>query len=371
MVADGRKDRHPDDGEPVGLKEAGVPVVVLSAALLVHASLLALVDVVAKRQDESDVVVSDEPFEHIGDAPLAAAGLRVRPHPDPVVAHGHEADRRRRVVGVRPGAEPQVVVPPGRGEVIAAALSGDPVPQLPGGPFPAVDLDAVAVVSLGLETLDPHPYVFVGGGFGRNVSVRREDLHGRGAERLSRRSDTGAAAHPAQELLVVDDLPAAALRPLEIERAPRDEGSVVREIDEVDERLAVNLDAAHWPSMPEGRAQAIRSMPRWPVHRGEPLRPGLVRALGADHVIDTPARISPTASTATTWSRHRRQPTAVPPTACPHPQGKARHRRGRDRWSLAGGYRPTAAGPAAVPLRQPEARHLRLIGERRRPGRVA
>ena len=90
MVSDGRKDRHSRDGEAVGLEEAGVPIVVLSPALLVHASLLTLIDVVAERQDEADVVVSNEPFQHVGDAPLAAAGLRVGPHPDSVVAHGHE-----------------------------------------------------------------------------------------------------------------------------------------------------------------------------------------------------------------------------------------------------------------------------------------
>ena len=79
VVSDGRKDRHSRDGETVGLEEAGVPIVVLSPALLVHASLLTLIDVVAERQDEADVVVSNEPFQHVGDAPLAAAGLPRRP----------------------------------------------------------------------------------------------------------------------------------------------------------------------------------------------------------------------------------------------------------------------------------------------------
>ena len=237
----------------VRLEEAGVPIVVLSPALLVHAALLTLVDVVAERQDEADVEVSHEPFEHVGDAPLAAAGLRVGPHPNSVVAHGHEADRRRGVVGVRPGTEPQVVTPPRRREVVTAALTGDPVPQLPGGPFLTVDHEAVAVVSLGLETLHPHPRALVGGGLGRHLSVCREDLDGRVAERLGCRPDARAAAHLAWHLLVVDDLPAAALRALEVERAPGDEGPVAREIDEVDEGLAVNLGGAHAPSMPARR----------------------------------------------------------------------------------------------------------------------
>jgi hypothetical protein len=217
---------------------------------LVHAPLLTLVDVVAERKDEADVVVSDKPFEHIGDAPLAATGLRVRPHPDSEVAHSHEADRRRGVVRVRPGAEPQVVVPPGRGEVVAAALTGDPVPQLPAGPLRTIDLDAVAVVSLGRKIPHPHPRAFVGGGLRRNLSVCGDDLDGRVAERLGRGPNARAAAHQAWELLVVDDLPAAAFRALEIERAPRNEGSVPPEIDEMDEGLAVNLGGAHLLSMP-------------------------------------------------------------------------------------------------------------------------
>jgi hypothetical protein len=51
-------------------------------------------------------------------------------------------------------------------------------------------------------------------------------------------------------LLVVHDLPTAAFGTFEVERTPRNEGSVVREIDEVDEGLAVNLGGAHGLSMP-------------------------------------------------------------------------------------------------------------------------
>jgi len=69
------------------------------------------------------------------------------------------------------------------------------------------------------------------------------------AERISRRPDARAAAHLGWELLVVHDLPTAALRTLEVERTPRNKGSIVREIDEVDEGLAVNLGGAHLPSM--------------------------------------------------------------------------------------------------------------------------
>src|SRR5215203_1137741 len=48
VIADGREDRRARDSEPVGLEEAGVPIVVLSATLLVHASFLTLVDVVTE-----------------------------------------------------------------------------------------------------------------------------------------------------------------------------------------------------------------------------------------------------------------------------------------------------------------------------------
>jgi hypothetical protein len=159
-------------------------------------------------------------------------------------------NRRRWVVGVRPGTESQVVVPPGRSKVVAAALNGYPVPQLSGRPLLTVDLDAVAVIRLGRETLQPHPRVFVGGGFGRNLSLSREGLDGRVAERLGRRADARATAHLIGELLIVDDLPAAALLALEVERAPRDKGSIACEIHKVDEGLAVNLGGAHVPSMP-------------------------------------------------------------------------------------------------------------------------
>jgi hypothetical protein len=307
VVADGREDRRARDGEAVGLEEAGVPVVVLSPALLVHASLLTPVDVVAERQDEADVVVTDEPFEHVGDAPLAAAGLRVGPHPDPEVAHGHEADRRRGIVRVRPRTEPQVVAPPGRGEVVAAALTGDPVPQLPRGPLLTVDLDAVAVVSLGLETLHPHPRAFVGGGLARNLSVCREDLDGRVAERLGRRPDARAAAHPAWELLVVDDLPAAALRALEVERAPRDQGSVAREIDEVDKGLAVNLGGAHVPSMPS------RSVPEtMESYTGEPAERPIQRGGDALERARGELNRSPTVTDVKAANRTDRRDTAAP-----------------------------------------------------------
>jgi hypothetical protein len=63
------------------------------------------------------------------------------------------------------------------------------------------------------------------------------------------------AAHPARELLIVDDLPAIMLGALEIERAPRDENSVPREIDQMEERLTVDLRGAHRPSMPFRRLE--------------------------------------------------------------------------------------------------------------------
>ena len=110
---------------------------------------------------------------------------------------------------MRPGTEPQVVAPPGGGEVIAAALTGDPVPQLSGRPLLAVDLDAIAVVGIGFETLHPDPGPFFGGGLGRNLSLGGEDLDSAVTERLGLRADARVPADPDRQLLVVDDLPAA------------------------------------------------------------------------------------------------------------------------------------------------------------------
>ena len=67
MVADGREHRDLGDHVAVGLEEAGVPVVVLSPALVVDLPLLALVDVVPQRQDEADVSFLGEVLQRLRD----------------------------------------------------------------------------------------------------------------------------------------------------------------------------------------------------------------------------------------------------------------------------------------------------------------
>ena len=97
----------------------------------------------------------------------------------------------------------------------------------------------------------------------------------------------------------------------------------------------------------------------------------LVRSLGADHVIDyTPRRLHRRRAPLRRHPRHRRQPPAVasPPSA--HATRNARHRRRRDRRTLARRVRPLAGRGAAVPVREPEAEHARLDGERRGPARA-
>ena len=76
----------------------------------------------------------------------------------------------------------------------------------------------------------------------------------------------------------------------------------------------------------------------------------LVRALGADHVIDYTredfADGQHRYDVILDIGGNRR---VVPSAARPHPQGKTRHRRRRDRWSVAWRHRPPTAGAAAVP----------------------
>jgi hypothetical protein len=50
---------------------------------------------------------------------------------------------------------------------------------------------------------------------------------------------------------------------LEVERAPRDENPVVRDIDQMDEGLAVNFSGAHVPSMPSGTCTDPEVVDRW------------------------------------------------------------------------------------------------------------
>ncbi len=94
----------------------------------------------------------------------------------------------------------------------------------------------------------------------------------------------------------------------------------------------------------------------------------LVRSLGADHVIDyTPRRLRRRRAPLRRDPRHRRQPPAVASPSGAHPTRNARHRRRRDRRTLARRLRPLAPGGAAVAAREPEAGHARLDGERRGP----
>lgn len=67
------KHEDPRQHVPVGRVEAGVPVVVLTAAVGADLADLALVDVVAQGDDEPDVVVDDQPVEDLGDAALPPA----------------------------------------------------------------------------------------------------------------------------------------------------------------------------------------------------------------------------------------------------------------------------------------------------------
>ena len=95
-----------------------------------------------------------------------------------------------------------------------------------------------------------------------------------------------------------------------------------------------------------------------------------VRALGADHVIDY-------TSEDFADGKHRydvildiggnRRLSASAARA--HSRGTARHRRRRDRRTLARRHRPSDPGARAVAVRRPEAGHVRRLGERRRPDR--
>jgi hypothetical protein len=106
VIADGREHRDPGDHVAVGLEEAGVPVVVLSPALVVDLPLLALVDVVPERQHEADVSFLGEVLQRLGDPPLPSARLTVGADPDSVVADRDEPGSLRFDVGTGPGSEP-------------------------------------------------------------------------------------------------------------------------------------------------------------------------------------------------------------------------------------------------------------------------
>ena len=110
-----------------------------------------------------------------------------------------------------------------------------------------------------------------------------------------------------------------------------------------------------------------RSAPRSPACAAPP-RSDLVRALGADHVIDYTARTSPTASTATTsildiggnrrLSHLRRALT---------PRGTLVIVGGETGGRWLGGIDRQLRAHAAVAVREPEAGHVHRVGERRGP----
>jgi hypothetical protein len=110
------------------------------------------------------------------------------------------------------------------------------------------------------------------------------DLDGRVPEGLGARADRLGAwgGRDLRELLVVRDPPLAVRRvpAAEVEAAPRDQGLVVAEAGEVQERLEVDVGIGHgqlsprsYPIPPTPRASAPRSQRRrpWPI--------GEVRAL--------------------------------------------------------------------------------------------
>ena len=97
------------------------------------------------------------------------------------------------------------------------------------------------------------------------------------AERLGVRADARVTADPDRKLIVVDDLPAALLRALEVERAPRDQGSVVRDIDEMDERLTVNRGGAHAAKHVECVETSVRLRPEITTQTATCCAPGRTR----------------------------------------------------------------------------------------------
>ena len=188
VVADGRVHGDPREHVPVGLVEARVPVVVLAAALRTDHPALAAVDVVAHADHQPDVVLVDEPVEHLGHARLPAAALRVRHHPHAVVTEDDEVQRRVRAgLGVRP--ERGVVRAAGRSQVEAAAVDRPPVPALAGRPLLPVHQDAVAVVGVRLQAGEPDVVVLVGARRGDPRSRCLEDLDHRRAVRRRPRAD--------------------------------------------------------------------------------------------------------------------------------------------------------------------------------------
>jgi hypothetical protein len=78
------------------------------------------------------------------------------------------------------------------------------------------------------------------------VSVLGEHLHARVAERLGAAADAGVPARDRAQLLVVDDLPPPVPLPAaEPEGPPRDQHTVVGQVDEVHEGFAMQLRLAH------------------------------------------------------------------------------------------------------------------------------
>ena len=167
VVAGGRVHRQVVDQVPVRRIEREVPVVVLVSALS-QAVLGAVVDVVAEGDDGPHGVSRRQPLEGSGDGELVVPVVAVD-DPHAVVAEGEHGDGDRIVDG-RVSPEPAVVLTP-RGRQLAAGGVDPPVPPVPSGPLGAVDGDAVAVLAIRREALDPHVVDLVGRGRGDDVAT--------------------------------------------------------------------------------------------------------------------------------------------------------------------------------------------------------
>ena len=198
------------DHVAVGLEEAGVPVVVLAAALVVHAALLAQVDVVAEarprtgRRRRRRGGPGPRRRAAAGGWTRSRSGCRRRSRRAPTNVRA--ASR----LGVRAGPEAEVVGAAGgrRGRSRRAA-SRHPVPALAGGPLLAVDQDAVAVLGVGRRGPRPTPRRARWSSRSATTSPAASRTWTSGAVRLGAGADAAAPSDRPLAALVVDDLATA------------------------------------------------------------------------------------------------------------------------------------------------------------------